>query len=356
MIVAALSVPIQISMKYSNNYVFYPDNRQLKKALQHFVDKMVDPDLEHIKPDTRITEPDNFNYTRGNFEQHLYRATLLDPAREAFEQELTEDYRQQAPLEWAQTQNHLGNILAAQGQQLREGALYRQALTAFEKALEVLSEKVTPTDWAITRCNFGMAAQAVGRQESDAKSLKLAVDAYTNALLVWTRDDTPEEWACTMHNLGNSLHAHGLLLKGNRTLQKSVVAYKNALKVFNADDHALELVATYMNCGAVLHHLAESEENADRMMEAIDSYKTGLLVCLEQQLPIHLVVLGRVNIATARGVLAELKRDARIAEETVDEFELILEAFRGYFQPPCIKHCEVQRDHARSLVETLRTN
>ncbi len=343
-------------MKYSNNYVFYPDNKQLEKALQHFVGKLVEPDPEHIRPDTQVTEPDNFIHTRGNFEQHLYRATLLDPAREAFEQELTEDYRQQAPLEWAQTLNHLGNILAAQGQPLRDEALYRKAIAAFETALEVLSQKETPTDWAITQCNLGAAAQAVGRQENDSKSLKQAVDVYTNALLVWTRDETPEEWARTMHQLGNTFHVHGLLLKGNRTLQKSVVAHKNALKVFNADDHALELAATHMNCGAVLHHLAESEENADRMEEAIQSYETGLLVCTEQQLPIHLVVLGRVNIATARGKLAELRKDARIADETADEFELILEAFRGSFQPLCIKHCETQRDHARSLVETLSTN
>lgn len=343
-------------MKYSNNYVFFPDNKALEKALKYFVGKLVNPDPAHIWPDTQVTEPDNFIHTRGNFEQHRYRATLLDPAREAFERELTDADRQRSPLEWAQTQNHLGNILAAQGQQFRDEALYRKAIAAFTSALEVLSQEATPSDWAITQGNLGTAAQAVGRQENDAKSLKQAVDAYTNALLVWTREKTQEEWARTMHQLGNTFHTHGLLLKGNTTLQKSAVAYKNALKVFNADDHALELAATHMNCGAVLHHLAESEANADRLEEAIRSYETGLLVCTEQQLPIHLAVLGKVNIATARGKLAELKKDARIADETADEFEVILEAFRGSFQPLCIKHCEAQRDQARSLAKALSGN
>ncbi len=54
-----------------------------------------------------------------------------------------------------------------------------------------------------------------------------------------------------------------------------------------------------------------------------------------------------------RAELAELKKDARMADETADEFDVILEAFRGSFQPLCIKHCEAQRDHARSLAETL---
>lgn len=342
-------------MKYSNNYVFFPDNKALEKALKYFVGKLVNPDPEHIWPDTQVTEPDNFVHTRGNFEQHRYRATLLDPAREAFERELTDAYRQRSPLEWAHTQNHLGNILAAQGQQFRDEALYRKAIAAFNGALEVLSQKESPTDWAMTQYNLGTAAQAVGRLENDAKSLKQAVDAYTNALLVWTREKTPEEWARAMHQLGNTFHTHGLLLKGNTTLQKSAVAYKNALRVFNADEHALELAATHMNCGAVLHHLAESEANADRLEEAIRSYDTGLLVCMEQQLPIHLAVLGKVNIATARVKLAELKKDARLADETADEFDVILEAFRGCFQPLCIKHCEAQRDRARSLAGTLGT-
>ncbi|MHB1140766.1 MAG: hypothetical protein ACYC1T_03260 [Sulfuricaulis sp.] len=343
-------------MKYSNNYVFFPDNKALEKTLQHFVGMLVDPDPEHIWPDTKVTEPDNFIHTRGNFEQHRYRGSLLDPAREVFEQELTEDFRQQAPLEWAQTQNRLGNVLAAQAQQFRDEALYRKAIAVFEHALEVLSKEATSADWAATQANLGTAAQALGRQENDPKSLKRAVDAYTNALLVWDREKTPEDWARTMHQLGNTFHTHGLMLKGNTTLQKSVVAYKNALRVFNADDHALELAATHINCGAVLHHLAESEENADRLEEAIKSYETGLLVFMEQQLPIHLAVLGRVNMATARGVLAELKKDARMADETADEFEVILEAFRDSLQPLCIRHCEARRDHARSLVGTPGSN
>jgi tetratricopeptide (TPR) repeat protein len=139
------------------------------------------------------------------------------------------------------------------------------------------------------------------------------------------------------------------LLKGNRTLQKSVVAYKNAMKVFNADDHALELAATHNNRGAVLHHLAESEENADRLNEAIKSYETGLLVCQEQQLPIHLAVIGKINIAIARGVLAELAKDSALAEEVADEFELIIECFPHALQPLCLKQCEEQMSKAKSL-------
>jgi len=341
-------------MNYSTIYSFYPDNRALEKALQSFVGMLVEYDPKDIKPDNQVMVPDNFSNTRGNYEQHVFRATLLEPAREVFEAELTDEFRQQSPLEWARTQNHLGNVLAAMAQQLRDEALYGMAIAAFESALEVLDQEATPVDWATTQFNLGTAAQALGRQENSSKLLKQAIDAYTNALLVWSQEKNPDDWAHAMHQLGNSFHAHGLLLKGNRTLQKSVVAYKNALKVFNADDHALALAATHNNKGAVLHHLAESEANADRVDEAIKSYETGLLVCQEQQLPIHLSVLVKVNIATARGVLAELTGDALLAEEVADQFELIIECFPHALQPLCLKHCEEQMSKARSL--TLANN
>ena len=145
-----------------------------------------------------------------------------------------------------------------------------------------------------------------------------------------------------MHQLGATFHAHGRLLKGNRTYQKSAVAYKNALAVFDADNYAFELVATHNNCGALLHHLGESEENPARLEEAIRSYETALTVCMEQQLPIHLAVLCRVNRSTARSVLAELTKDITLADEVADEFELIIECFPHALQPLCLKHCEEQ--------------
>ncbi|MEJ2181683.1 MAG: hypothetical protein P8Y28_14955, partial [Gammaproteobacteria bacterium] len=100
---------------------------------------------------------------------------------------------------------------------------------------------------------------------------------------------------------------------------------------------------------AVLHNLGESEENPERLEEAIKSYTKALTVCMEQQRPFHLAVIIRVNKATAQNVLAELTNDAVLAEEVADEFELILECFPHALQPLCFKHCEAQLDIAKSL-------
>ena len=334
-------------MKFSNTYLFYPDNRALERAIAGSIGLLNQALAEAAARDTKITAADNFLYTRGNYEQHRFSSNILGSAREALEGSLTDKYRDQEPLAWAETQNSLGNILAAQGQKQRDVELFEKAIQCFNYALEEFNQEKSPLAWAATQYNLGTAKQALGRQLGDSKLLKASIDAYTNALLEWSRKEKPDEWASTMHQLGATFHTYGLLLKGNRTFQKSAVTYKNALAELDADNFAFELVAAHNNCGAVLHNLAESEENADRLEEAIRSYETALTVCMEQQLPIHLAVLCRVNKSTARSVLAELTKDTALAEEAADEFELIVECFPHALQPLCLKHCEEQINKAK---------
>lgn len=340
-------------MKFSTIYLLYPRNKAMERALANSLGRLGDEWIDAATPDTKVTVADNFLYTRGNFEQHRFNSNILERVREALEGSLTAPppniSRNQEPLAWAETQNYLGNILAALGQQRRDAELFERAIQCFSNALEEFGQENSPLEWAATQYNLGTANQALGRLFDSTQPLKIAVDAYTNALLVWTRDESPEDWMFTMHQLGDTFHSYGKLLKGNRQLQKSVVAYKNALAVLDADNYALELTATHNNRAAALHHLGETEENPERLEESIRSYEKALTVSMEQQLPIHLAVLCRVNKTTAQNVLAELTNDTGLAEEVADEFEVIIECFAHALQPLCLRHCEEQMDKARSL-------
>lgn len=339
-------------MNYSNNYLFYPINRALERALADSLRLLSDDAVVAAMPDTQVTVADKFLYARGNYELHHFSTNVLEPARAAIELALTTE---NDGLTRATLLNNLGNVLAALAQNRRDADLYSQSIASFEQALELVSQDASPLAWAETQANLGTVLQALGRQESDTKLLNNAVDAYTAALLVYTRTETPEQWLLVMHQLGGALHSFGLLLKGNRTLHKSVVAYKNALAVLDADNYAFELTATHNNRGAVLHHLGQSEENPERIKEAIHSYEKALAVSMEQQLPFHLAVLIRVNKATAQNVLAAFTKDGMLAQDIADEFELILECFPHALQPLCVRHCEAQMSLARKLAGTSAT-
>jgi tetratricopeptide (TPR) repeat protein len=348
-------------MNFSTNYLVFPPNRALERAIGNSIGMLSAEMAAAAVPDTRVAVADNFRYTRGNYEQHRYSSRIYESLREVLEAALATDTgvlaakisRARQPLAWAEAQNNLGNILAALGQQRRDATLFERAILCFSKALEEFSQESAPLGWAATQYNLGKANQALGRLLEATPPLKIAVDAYTNALLVWTREEYPEEWMHTMHQLGATLHTYGKLLKGNRQLQKSVVAYKNALAALDADNYALELTATHNNRAAALHHLGESEENPDRLKEAINSYEKALTVSMEQQLPIHVAVICRVNKATAQNALAQLTNDAVLAEEIADEFEVIMECFPHALQPLCLKHCEEQLKMAHAQLTVL---
>jgi tetratricopeptide (TPR) repeat protein len=345
-------------MNFSTNYIIFPPNRALEHAIADSIGLLSAEMAAAAAPDTQVAVADNFRYTRGNYEQHRFSARIYESLREALEAALTDTNdtgdvaakisRAREPLVWAETQNNLGNILAALGQQRRDAALFERAILHFGKALEEFSQESSPLEWAATQYNLGTANQALGRLLEATPPLKIAVDAYTNALLVWTREKSPEDWMYTMHQLGATLHTFGKLLKGNRQFQKSVVAYKNALAALDADNYALELTATHNNRAAALQHLGESEENPGRLKEAINSCELALTVSMEQQLPIHVAVICRVNKATAQNVLAQMTNDAALAEEVADEFEVIMECFPHALQPLCLKHCGEQMKQARS--------
>ncbi len=173
--------------------------------------------------------------------------------------------------------------------------------------------------------------------------LKIAVDAYTNALQVWTRKSLPEDWMLTLHQLGATLYIPSAnSSKATVNSRSPLSPTRMPLAALDADNYALELTATHNNRGVTLHHLGESEENPARLKEAINSYELALTVSMEQQLPIHVAVLCRVNKATAQNSLAQLTNDAVLAEEIADEFEVIMECFSHALQPLCLKHCEEQ--------------
>ena len=62
-----------------------------------------------------------------------------------------------------------------------------------------------PLDWAMTQNNLGNALRTLGERESGTARLEEAVAAYRAALEERTRERVPLDWAMTQNNLGNAL-------------------------------------------------------------------------------------------------------------------------------------------------------
>jgi tetratricopeptide (TPR) repeat protein len=92
------------------------------------------------------------------------------------------------PLDWAMTQNNLGNALRALGKLSSEPALLAEAVTAIREALKEYTRERVPLDWAIAQNNLGEVLLALGKQSSNPVHIKDAENAYEDALRVFREE------------------------------------------------------------------------------------------------------------------------------------------------------------------------
>ena len=105
------------------------------------------------------------------------------------------------PLDWAITQNNLGNALKFLGERDGNPKQLEKAVDAYHAALQEQTRDRVPLDWAMTQNNLGNALRTLGEQEGNPQRLEQAVDAFRAALQERTRDRVPLDWAGTQGNL-----------------------------------------------------------------------------------------------------------------------------------------------------------
>ena len=107
------------------------------------------------------------------------------------------------PVEWATTQNNLGNALCTLGERESGTERLEQAVAAYRAALKERTRERVPLDWAMTQSNLGAALQALGKRESGTERLEQAVAAFRAALEERARERVP------LGGRGDGLSARG---------------------------------------------------------------------------------------------------------------------------------------------------
>ena len=86
----------------------------------------------------------------------------------AYRAALEERTRERVPLEWAGTQNNLGNALQRLGERESGTARLEEAVAAYRVALEETRERV-PLEWARTRNNLDRALKALADRQKERR-------------------------------------------------------------------------------------------------------------------------------------------------------------------------------------------
>ena len=189
------------------------------------------------------------SWTLGERESGTAR---LEEAVAAYRAALEERTRERVPLDWATTQNNLGNALSRLGERESGTARLEEAVAAYRAALEERTRERVPLDWATTQNNLGMRSTRLGERESGTARLEEAVAAYRAALEERTRERVPLDWAATQNNLGNALAMLGERESGTARLEEAVAAYRAALEERTRERVPLDWAMTQNNLGNAL--------------------------------------------------------------------------------------------------------
>ncbi|MFO1102433.1 MAG: tetratricopeptide repeat protein [Methylocystis sp.] len=263
-------------------------------------------------------------------------AALVD-AVAAYRVALMKISRQRAPLQWAATQNDLGDALARLGERQSGIARLEEAVASYRAALTERTQERVPLDWAMTLNNLGNTLRTLGERESTQEEsnrrLEEAAASYRAALTEGTQDRVPLQWAMTQINLGDALTALGERDSGqeesNRSLEAAVAAYCAALTERALERVPFDWAMTQNNLGAALARLGEwesrQEESTRRLEAAAAAYRAALTEWTQERAPLQWA-MAQNNLGAALMALGE--RESR-QEESIRRLEAAVAAYRA---------------------------
>jgi tetratricopeptide (TPR) repeat protein len=273
----------------------------------------------------------------------------LEEAVTAYRAALLETTRERVPLDWAGTQTNLGSALWALGKRESSTARLEDAVTAHRAALEEWTRERLPLQWATAQNNLGNALQTLGARESGTARLEEAVTAYRAALLERTRERVPLDWAGTQNNLGNALRTLGARESGTARLDDAVTAYHAALLELTRERVPLQWATTQNNLGGAFQILGERESGTARLEEAVIAYRAALLETTRERVPLDWA-LTQKNLGAALQILGERESGTARLEDAVTAWEACLTVVSSAWPSEWVQSVRAHLDQARAEI------
>jgi len=232
----------------------------------------------------------------------------FDAARALYEQMDREEQRRGEANRWRSAMG-LAGVDYTEGRLRSDRALLERAVRTYrERALPLAPRDRRAVDWAKTQNNLGNALWFLGDMELDAERLNEAAKAFEAAMGVWTETSAPLDWAKAQSNLGNVLVAMGRTRGGAGNFRKGVAAYRDALRVIARGGTPLERAAVEDSLGTALAWLGQSDKSPATLREAVDSFNAALQVRTERDHP-FLWAGTQNNLAATLTALGEIEAD-----------------------------------------------
>ena len=151
-----------------------------------------------------------------------------------------------------------------------------KAVAAYQEALRFRTPERAPLDYAMTQNDLGNAYRALAAHQDPLESLTKAVAAYQEALRFYSPERAPLSYAMTQNNLGNAYRALAAHQDPLESLTKAVAAYQEALRFYSPERTPLSYAMTQNNLGnayiTLAAHASQGQQRAAYFTQATDIF------------------------------------------------------------------------------------
>jgi len=322
--------------------LYFGDNRALINAIAGYRAALEERTRARVPLDWAATQNSVGNALQilGEREGGTARLEEAVAAYRAALQEYTRDW---LPLQWSMTQNNLGDALRTLGQRESGTARLTEAVVAFRAVLEELPREWVPLHWAWTQNNLGNALQTIGERESGTTRLEEAIVAYRAALEELTRDRIPLAWATSQNNLGVALSALGQRESGTARLDEAVAAFQAALEELTRARAPFNWATTQNNLGVALRALGQRESGAARLEEAVAAFRAALEEFTRDRGALQWARTQN-NLGITLWILAQREGGTARLEEAVAAWDRCLTVSEAAWSPEFVQEVRSRRD------------
>ncbi|MHA1304585.1 MAG: hypothetical protein ACTSQE_10690 [Candidatus Heimdallarchaeaceae archaeon] len=134
------------------------------------------------------------------------------------------------------------------------------AINSYKKALESYNNKDTPLEYAKTQNDLGNFYLYLAELEEPKENCFLAIKAYQEALTIYSPEFFKLEYSHTNHNMGIAYQKLAIIDESARNSKLAILAYKEALKGRTVVNYPLENAMTYVNLGMLTKLLLKKKK------------------------------------------------------------------------------------------------
>jgi len=225
-----------------------------------------------------------------------------------------------APLDYAATQNNLGVAYRRLAEHEDPVGNLRRAIAAYGEALRFRTPEAAPLDYAMTQNNLGVAYWRLAEHEDPVGNLQKAIAAFEEALRFRTPDVAPLDYARTQNNLGLAYRQLSRHKDPVGNLQKAIAAFEEALRFYTPDVASLDYARIQNNIGSAYRDLAEYEDPVENLQKAIAACKKALRFRTPEAAPLDYAETQN-NLGVAYGRLAEHEDPVGNLQKAIAAFE-----------------------------------